>query len=403
MIACFLGRETALCRQELLLRFPHLDFTPLVDGNESIVVLPAEKISPEEVIRLQNELGGVVKIAELSPTPIPLEALEETLFAKLMSTSSDRKFPFGLSCYDVGAAKLARELLKRRTDIGQSLKRQAKAAEKNVRYVDSREPILNAVALDTEHILERGKEWVCLATPDGLLLGETITAQDFRSWSKRDFGRPSRDASSGMLPPKLARTLVNLALSHQPTQTLWDPFCGSGTVLMEAGLLGIPTLIGTDLSEKAIEDSLANLEWMEEHHLFSPTIPTTTLFVADATKERPSVAPDAIVFEGFLGPRHLPRDLEPLVLELEAFYTDVLHHLASCLVPGGVMVAALPVFVTDEAQFFLSLQDALKEAGLETTWHPSLSQEELTHNGGLLYGREDQRVWREILRVEKRS
>ena len=61
--------------------------------------------------------------------------------------------------------------------------------------------------------------------------------------------KPYRDMRRGMLPPKLARSLVNLAIgAKSPSDmTILDPFCGTGTVLMEAMLLGTH-VVGTDLA-----------------------------------------------------------------------------------------------------------------------------------------------------------
>ena len=85
-------------------------------------------------------------------------------------------------------------------------------------------------------------------------LAQTEAVQPFEQFSARDFGRPGRDDLSGMLPPKLAIIMINLAQTPL-NSILLDPFCGSGTILSEAVLLGYTNLIGTDISEKAIADS----------------------------------------------------------------------------------------------------------------------------------------------------
>jgi len=53
------------------------------------------------------------------------------------------------------------------------------------------------------------------------------------------------------LHPKLARALVNLS-SIKKDETLLDPFCGTGGILVEAGLIGAK-VIGSDIEEKMIE------------------------------------------------------------------------------------------------------------------------------------------------------
>lgn len=61
------------------------------------------------------------------------------------------------------------------------------------------------------------------------------------------------------LHPKVARALVNLS-SIKKQETLLDPFCGTGGILLEAGLLGI-NIIGSDIEKKMIEGCRKNLEF----------------------------------------------------------------------------------------------------------------------------------------------
>jgi tRNA (guanine10-N2)-dimethyltransferase len=73
---------------------------------------------------------------------------------------------------------------------------------------------------------------------------------DFRNPGKRDFFHP------GVMMPRMARTLVNIACAHQG-DTLLDPFCGTGGILIEAGLLGIRA-IGSDFDPLMIAGSRQN-------------------------------------------------------------------------------------------------------------------------------------------------
>jgi len=61
------------------------------------------------------------------------------------------------------------------------------------------------------------------------------------------------------LHPKIARALVNLT-QVKKQQTLLDPFCGTGGILLEAGLLGV-RIIGSDIEKKMIDGSQKNLEF----------------------------------------------------------------------------------------------------------------------------------------------
>lgn len=60
------------------------------------------------------------------------------------------------------------------------------------------------------------------------------------------------------IQPKLARALVNLSRVKKG-QTLLDPFCGTGGILIEAGLIGCE-LKGNDINKKMIEKTKTNLK-----------------------------------------------------------------------------------------------------------------------------------------------
>lgn len=60
------------------------------------------------------------------------------------------------------------------------------------------------------------------------------------------------------LHPRLARTLVNLSRVKEG-EMLLDPFCGTGGILIEAGLIGVKP-IGSDIDARMIQGCRQNLE-----------------------------------------------------------------------------------------------------------------------------------------------
>jgi tRNA (guanine10-N2)-dimethyltransferase len=74
------------------------------------------------------------------------------------------------------------------------------------------------------------------------------------------------------LHPKLARALVNLSEVKQG-ETLLDPFCGTGGILIEAGLIGA-CIIGIDINDKLIKGCGENLEFykLKKYDLFCTDI-----------------------------------------------------------------------------------------------------------------------------------
>jgi len=62
----------------------------------------------------------------------------------------------------------------------------------------------------------------------------------------------------GSMSPKLARCMVNLTRIKKG-QTLLDPFCGTGGILIEAGIVGT-RVIGTDIDYKMVKGTKENLD-----------------------------------------------------------------------------------------------------------------------------------------------
>ncbi len=74
-----------------------------------------------------------------------------------------------------------------------------------------------------------------------------------RSPHLRPYFRP------GSMKPALARAVVNLARVREGARFA-DPFCGSGGLLIEAGLLGA-RVYGFDVDARAVRGALENLRW----------------------------------------------------------------------------------------------------------------------------------------------
>jgi tRNA (guanine10-N2)-dimethyltransferase len=92
-------------------------------------------------------------------------------------------------------------------------------------------------------------------TQEGTVAGRTVI--DFtkaffrRTPTRRPFFHPST------MHPKLARCLVNLS---EAREEILDPFCGSGAMLIEAGLMGLRAN-GMDISQSMIEGTKRNLDF----------------------------------------------------------------------------------------------------------------------------------------------
>ena len=215
-------------------------------------------------------------------------------------------------------------------------------------------------------------DFIVVLSQQKTLIGRTTAVQDYKEFSRRDFGRPQRDAFSGMLPPKVARMMVNIAGAG----SLLDPFCGSGTIIQEAITLGFSNVIGSDISQKCIDDTTANLTWAK--------LPVPKLICSDVLKlHLPKHSIDCIVTEGYLGPVQ-PKRFEQIHAELTDFYGLVLPVLAKLLKPGGRLVIALPCWNMGNRLLELPLDQAMQQVGLQSFHRP------------IYYGRHTAKVVRKI-------
>ena len=89
----------------------------------------------------------------------------------------------------------------------------------------------------------------------GLLVKKIIYDFNLRKAHKRPFPHPSS------LHPKVARALVNLS-EIKENQSMLDPFCGTGGLLIEAGLMNIKS-IGYDISRIISDGCKKNLEYFQ--------------------------------------------------------------------------------------------------------------------------------------------
>ncbi|MBU1149254.1 hypothetical protein KKI23_04150, partial [Patescibacteria group bacterium] len=219
------------------------------------IICPLSK--PPNSQELLKELGGTIKMGKII-NQIDVNKLKSAQTIELLANylSGKPRPIFGLSYYGQ-SGKLREEM----TRIGLSVKTLLKTKNISSRLVTSKQTVLSSVVVAKNHLLHKGAEFVWLSVDKKIYLGVTETVQEFAEYSQRDFGRPSRDNHSGMIPPKLAKIMINLA-GIKKTDSLLDPFCGSGTILQEAMLLGYRQIIGSDISDKAVRDSKNNIDWL---------------------------------------------------------------------------------------------------------------------------------------------
>jgi tRNA (guanine10-N2)-dimethyltransferase len=99
-------------------------------------------------------------------------------------------------------------------------------------------------------------EYRAILSEDKCYFGKVLfsinrSGYDARNPGKRDFFHP------GVMMPRMARTLANIA-EVQDGDTVLDPFCGTGGILIEAELLGA-TAIGSDFDPLMVQGCRQNM------------------------------------------------------------------------------------------------------------------------------------------------
>lgn len=273
-----------------------------------------------------------------------------------------------------------------------------------MRLVTSRDKALSSVVVEQNKLVSSGKEIVFFGFKDKLFLGITEAVQPFKELSFRDYGRPARDDLSGMLPPKLAQIMINLSQAKK-NETILDPFCGSGTILTEAMLMGYKKIIGSDISAKAIKDSRENIEWIAEKFNLDTEVSLREADVKQLSKKFKPNSISSIITETYLGPQRGKVDIFKTSQELTSLYNKALKEIKEVLSPGGSVVMVLPVFLQNGQKRILPLTIPMglkiKESDIREYRDHKDYREGITPRGSFIYGRSGQKIWREIIILKK--
>ncbi|KKT40412.1 hypothetical protein A3K29_03360 [Candidatus Collierbacteria bacterium RIFOXYB2_FULL_46_14] len=212
---------------------------------------------------------------------------------------------------------------------------------------------------------------------------QTIWSHDFEHWIKKDRRMPYANAKAGILPPKIARSMISLVPLEPAGKLLVDPFCGSGRVLIEAAELGY-TIGGADILAEQVKETKANLDFLGFE---------ARLEVLDATHLSDKFSRvDAIVTEPFLGKPNLrPDQIRYLVPGLQKLYLGCLKNWVEVLKPGGYIVIVFPTF--DDGKHIYKTSSVI-DGKLELSYN-LLKRD-------ILYSRPNADVRREIVVLQKK-
>lgn len=415
-----LGRQPALGLAELESLYGHEKITPL--GKQTALI----DIDP--CLLAFDRLGGSVKFGKLLTTLDTTNWQEIERFLVSVSPEHSKqmvagKMQLGLSVIDLNVT------LKQMQITGLTLKKAIRQTGRSVRLIPNKSLELNTAQVLHNHLTgPTGWELYFIRHKQQTFVAQTIKIQDIKAYAARDQVRPKRDARVGMLPPKLAQIIINLAVGQLPAdtlssiceipagdviprprldQTILDPFCGTGVLLQEALLMGY-NAIGTDLEPRMTQYSQTNLDWLAKRYNLEPN--SYKFAVGDATKFNwfnsqltTHNSPLAIACETYLGrpfsalPK--PEILRDVMTDVDTIHKKFLQNIARQTKPGFRMCLAVPAWAqrsqlsANSKQLFshLKVLDNLSDLGY--------TRSVFTHvdSADLIYHRPEQIVARELV------
>lgn len=390
-----LGNNPALSLAELISVLKPTKHTLL---NKDFLILELkQEIDANSLIA---RLGGVIKIGQIKKQ-LSLFELKDQILDISFGLALDKRAIVSSGKFNFGLSNYSKDLYLDK-NLGLKIKSEFKERKISSRLVTSRDKQLSSVVITQNRLIRRGVELVFAKHNDTVLIGETLAVQPFKTLSYRDYNRPARDDKSGMLPPKLAQIMINLAQLQDKDEVLLDPFCGSGTITTEAMLMDYKSLIASDKSYKAVGDTKQNVDWIREK--FEITGARVKLLVKSAlslSKFVKSGSVGAIITEPYLGPQRGRIDFARITEELEDLYSRSIKEFYKVLKPGARVVMVWPMFYGERPispnVYNFKFISPLPQECLDNL----ILKEYISTRGNIIYGRPGQKVFREIVILEK--
>ncbi|TFG34983.1 methyltransferase domain-containing protein [Candidatus Thorarchaeota archaeon] len=391
-----LGSNWLLSIAELLVYVRNRGYEAiLVDHSRNAAIVDfKEKLSVEEVIDMQSALGGCYKtgrVIERYDIDIPLKAYptngksnKEALSVltscpwlhHLWQRPQGKKIKFGVSTYPVFDGRAPIQYRRFTRGLNDTIKKLLiqKGAKKADYYAydrpDNRDPKKMNLALwpktiaSNNLLLPPNSELLAAFTEKYLYLARSMVVYDSVLQQYRDESRPyiSSEISTS---PKICRTLLNLA-GARPGDTVLDPFCGTGTLLMEAAMLEMKC-IGVDIDADQVQGTKANLAWFARdsgQKIDFQVIRGDSRELADIIQKQV----DAVAFEPSLGPVFSQQpemdNVENTIKELTHLYHDTLVQIREILRPDGRVAMTIPVIISKTGPLNIDIRQMIKGTGL---------------------------------------
>ena len=221
----------------------------ILESNEDVLILKTNAVK-KDLIKIANRLSHTY-------------FLDEFIFSCIPSLKEIKKCSLNYDLKEEGSIAIKYKNRSNKGDSQSIIKTLANIYTKN-RKVDLENPDVEIRVFLTDK-----KVYI------GLKIAESNRSQfEDRKVQNRPFFSPIS------LHPKLARALVNIS-SIKEGEIMLDPFCGTGGLLIEAGLIGAK-IIGSDIEEKMINGCKKTLDFykINNYKLFCSDIGEVNKFIS---------------------------------------------------------------------------------------------------------------------------
>ncbi|MHA1144967.1 MAG: TRM11 family SAM-dependent methyltransferase [Candidatus Helarchaeota archaeon] len=371
-------------------------------SKNSAVIEFKERVSDDQIVRLQELLGGTQKVAEvwgeietdlvtrafpfykrafkdIKKNRVEFETALKQHLVKLIP-SQGQKLMFAVSVYPGEFSKpeanlqflypylnnLIHSFLKENRIKNTFFKYPTRALQDG-----SINPIWPHNVRNYELTTSPNSELIFSFIDEHCHVCRTIAVDDPNLLKKIDEERPCPGFEFST-PPKLAKMQVNFT-NIEHGQIFLDPFCGSGTHLMITALRGI-SFFGADIAPQMILKSCKNVEWLIRDQKL-PEVPVHERFTCSDVKELSKhfspASIHAIATEPYLGPALKQNLVKEKVIrliqdELLPLYLTAFRTFWQLLVPDGRVSIITPVFhASDGSRIEVEISRPVREIGFK--------------------------------------
>ncbi len=387
-----LGKNWRLSIAEIieLLNSQNIKFKVIDLSPKACIVETQNKLYLRELDRIQERLGGTLKIGSIlyeyndqlltrsfGKEHKDDERIEPTNWIeKLWGNVKGKRIKFTISIYPVLDSKPNFDVVRAINYLNNKTKSilyelgayKVRYYKYDVKKEGTKEnptnPLWPHVIIKEKLTTPPNAEIMFVETYTKTYISRTATVFDSIWQQVRDKNRPyvSPEISTS---PKLSRILINLTKAKK-NNTILDPFCGTGTILMEALLMQMH-IIGIDIDDKQVKHARANLRWLAPHLRQQMNI---KIIQGDATRLSKYINEniDAVCTEPELGPVVKTRlqydEALKIKSDLEKLYFAVLKEITKILPSNKRIAMTTPRFNTTQGIVSVDIIGIARKVGL---------------------------------------